>query len=42
MEYKYIKNQNYEDFSSGRVLYHVGGNPTFPIRLSLEIYERCL
>lgn len=42
MEYKYAKNDNYEDFASGRVLYHVGGEPTFPVRLSLEIYERCL
>lgn len=42
MEYKYTKNDNYEDFASGRVLYHVGGEPTFPVRLSLEIYERCL
>ncbi len=42
MEYKYTKNENYEDFASGRVLYHVGGEPTFPVRLSLEIYERCL
>ena len=23
MEYKYTKNDNYEDFASGRVLYHV-------------------
>ena len=42
MEYKYSRNENYEDFASGRVLYHVGGEPTFPVRLSLEIYERCL
>lgn len=42
MEYKYTKNDNYEDFASGRVLYHVGGEPTFPVRLALEIYERCL
>lgn len=42
MEYKYTKNENYEDFASGRVLYHMGGEPTFPVRLALEIYERCL
>ncbi|NLJ96761.1 MAG: hypothetical protein GX321_06370 [Clostridiales bacterium] len=42
MEYKYAKKENYEDFASGRVIYHVGGEPTFPVRLSLEIYERCL
>lgn len=42
MEYKYTNNENYEDFASGRVLYHIGGEPTFPVRLALEIYERCL
>lgn len=42
MEYKYTNNENYEDFASGRVLYHVGGEPTFPIRLTLELFERCL
>ena len=42
MEYKYTPNDNFEDFASGRVLYHVGGEPTFPVRLALEIYERCL
>lgn len=42
MQYKYTPNDNYEDFASGRVLYHMGGEPTFPVRLSLEIYERCL
>ncbi len=42
MEYKFTKNDNFEDFSSGRVLYHIGGEPTFPVRLTLEIYERCL
>jgi hypothetical protein len=42
MEYKYTKNDNFQDFASGRVIYHMGGEPTFPVRLSLEIYERCL
>ncbi len=42
MEYKYARNDNYEDFACGRVIYHMGGVPTFPVRLSLEIYERCL
>jgi hypothetical protein len=42
MEYKYAQKDNYEDFASGRVLYHVSGEPTFPVKLSLEIYERCL
>jgi hypothetical protein len=42
MEYKYTPNENYEDFAAGRVIYHMGGEPTFPVRLSLEIYEHCL
>lgn len=42
MEYKYTPNDNYEDFASGRVLYHMGGEPTFPVRLALEMYERAL
>lgn len=42
MEYKYAKNCNYEDFASGRVLYHVNGAPNFPVRLANEIYGRCL
>lgn len=41
MEYKYASNENYEDLASGRVLYHMGGEPTFPVRLTLELYERC-
>lgn len=42
MEYKYTINENYEDFACGRVIYHMGGAPTFPVRLTLELYERCL
>jgi len=42
MEYKYGKNENYEDFSSGRVLYHVIGMTNFPVRLAQEIFGRCL
>lgn len=42
MEYKHAKNMNFEDFASGRVIYHMGGEPTFPVRLTLELYERCL
>lgn len=41
MEYKYGKNVSYEDFASGRVLYHTGGVPNFPVRLAMEIYGRC-
>jgi len=42
MEYKYGKNYNYENFSSGRVLYHESGITNFPVRLAQEIYGRCL
>jgi len=42
MEYKYGKNDNYEDFSAGRVLYNVKGMTNFPVRLAQEIYGRCL
>ncbi len=42
MEYKYAKNDNYEDFSSGRVLYHASGMTNFPVRLAQEIFGRCL
>jgi hypothetical protein len=41
MEYKYTPNENYEDLAAGRVIYHMGGEPTFPVRLALELYERC-
>jgi 23S rRNA G2445 N2-methylase RlmL len=42
MEYRYGKNDNYEDFSSGRVLYHQNGVTNFPVRLAQELYGRCL
>lgn len=42
MEYRYGKNDNYEDFASGRVLYHGSGMTNFPVRLAQEIYGRCL
>ena len=35
IEYKYVQNDNFEDFASGRVIYHMGGEPTFPVRLAL-------
>lgn len=40
MEYLYSKNDNFEDFASGRVLYGGKGIPNFPIRLLNEIYGR--
>lgn len=42
MEYKYMNDNNFEDFSSGRVLYHKPGMPNFPVRLAGEIFCRCL
>lgn len=42
MEYKYCDKQNFEDLSSGRVLYGNSGIPNFPVRLINEIYRRCL
>lgn len=40
MEYLYCPNDNFEDFSSGRVLYGGKGIPNFPVRLLNEIYGR--
>lgn len=36
MEYKYGKNDNYEIFSAGRVLYNVKGMTNFPVRLAQQ------
>ena len=40
MEYLYCKNDNFEDFASGRVFYGGKGIPNFPVRLLNEIYGR--
>jgi len=42
MEYKYCSNDNFEDFACGRVIYNKAGMPNFPVRLSQEIFGRCL
>jgi 23S rRNA (guanine2535-N1)-methyltransferase len=43
MQYKHaVENKNYEDYSSGRVLYGYSGATNFPVRLTQEIFERCL
>lgn len=42
MLYKYCKNENYEDFSSGRVIMGAKGCTNFPVRLAVEIFSRCL
>jgi 23S rRNA G2445 N2-methylase RlmL len=42
MSYKYATEQiNYEDYSSGRVLYNQQGATSFPVRLTSEIFLRC-
>ncbi|NVN96562.1 MAG: methyltransferase domain-containing protein [Bacteroidetes bacterium] len=43
MQYKYIKqDKNYEDYSSGRVIYGYSGATNFPVRLTQEIFEKCI
>ena len=42
MQYKYCGDENFEDLSSGRVLIHRSGATNFPVRLSQEIFCRCL
>ncbi|BFH16114.1 hypothetical protein J6TS7_11870 [Paenibacillus dendritiformis] len=42
MEYIFETKQNgYEDFASGRVLYNARGTTAFPVRLASEIMQRC-
>jgi hypothetical protein len=42
MVYKFFPKNNYEDFSSGRVIFHKSGYPNFPVRLAGEIFHQCL
>lgn len=42
MEYRFAAEQDYSDFSSGRVFYSLPGHPAFPVRLASEIFQRCL
>lgn len=42
MVYKYFPDGNFEDFSSGRVIYHKAGYPNFPVRLAGEVFSRCI
>jgi hypothetical protein len=43
MQYKYAREQqDYSDFSSGRVFYSMPGHPAFPVRLASEIFQRCM
>ena len=42
MIYKYFEDRNFEDFSSGRVIYNHVNYPNYPVRLAGEIFSRCL
>ncbi len=42
MEYLFSPAANYEDYSSGRVIYSGKGVPNFPVRLINEIFGRAL
>ena len=42
MNYKFVKDANYEDFSGGKVIYHQPGFTNYPVRLACEIFMRCL
>ena len=33
--------ENYEDYSSGRVIYGTAGAAKFPVRLSSEVFQQC-
>lgn len=41
-KYKFAAKENYEDYSSGRVLYGAPGATGFPVRLISEIFQRGL
>lgn len=42
MNYLYeVTQKNYEDYASGKVLYHAPGATSFPVRLASEIIQRC-
>ena len=42
MQYRHTPDRNFEDFASGRVFYTLPGQPAFPVRLTSEIFQRCL
>jgi 16S rRNA G966 N2-methylase RsmD len=43
MQYRYeIEPQDYSDLASGRVFYSLPGHPAFPVRLTSEIFQRCM
>jgi 23S rRNA G2445 N2-methylase RlmL len=43
MPYRFAtENRDYSDFASGRFFYAAPGHPALPVRLSSEIFQRCL
>ena len=43
MPYRHLlQRQDYSDYASGKVFYGLPGHPAFPVRLALEVFERCL
>lgn len=43
MPYRYATRKvDYSDYASGKVFYNLPGRTAFPVRLALEIFERCL
>lgn len=42
MNYNYHTNQSFEFLASGSVIYGAKGIPNFPVKLSNEIFNRCL
>lgn len=42
MIFRHAGRDNFEDFAAGRVLLHAPGLSHFPVRLSCEIFARCL
>jgi tRNA G10 N-methylase Trm11 len=43
MQYKFAQdNQNYEEYTAGSVFYALPGYTAFPVRLTNEIFQRCM
>lgn len=42
MIYKYYKDEKFEDFACGRVIYGKAGFPNYPVRIAGEVFKRCL
>ncbi|MGC9521223.1 MAG: hypothetical protein ACP5HG_05000 [Anaerolineae bacterium] len=43
MPYRFAtEDENYSDYASGRVFYGLPGHPAFPVRLTSEIFQRCV